>query len=382
MHLQAALGVSLMFMRGGRETARAALDRSFAIAEDHGDALGQLRILGPLNMFHLRAGNFKIALIYARRCSAIAAIVEDSVAIALAHSILGISLHLSGDLASAREELQATLERGPRSHRTTTIYLGFEGRNLAGGILARNLWLQGHPIQAVARARQTIGDAAAMDHSLTLCIALIWGISVFLWTGDLLAAEEHIEWLILRAESHSLSPYVQVGRGFKGEVAIRQGDAQNGVEALRRSLESLHAAPYELLSTALEISLVEGLASIGQFEECIARIDKAIERVETNGDLCYMPELLRIRAGLLLSVPNPMTNEAEAYLLNSLELSRRQGARAWELRAGIELAGLLADRGRHDSARAVLQPVFDQFVEGSDTADLRSAARVLKRLSA
>src|SRR5208283_177760 len=34
MHLQAALGVSLMFMRGGRDAARVALERSFAIAEE------------------------------------------------------------------------------------------------------------------------------------------------------------------------------------------------------------------------------------------------------------------------------------------------------------------------------------------------------------
>jgi len=380
MHLQAALGVSLMFMRGGRDAARAALSRSFAIAEERGDALDQLRILGPLNMFHLRTGDFKAALHFAGRCSAIAATVDDSVAIALAHSILGISLHLNGELTGARAELEAALERGPRSQRTTTIYLGFEGKNLAGGILARNLWLQGHPTQAVARARQTISDAAAMDHSLTLCIALIWGISVFLWIGDLPSAEEHIEWLISRAESHSLSPYVLVGRGFKGEVAIRRGDAKGGVEILRRSLENLHTAPYELLTTALKIPLIQGLAATGQFDDGAAKIGKTIELVETNGDLCYMPELLRIRANLLLSMPHPMAEDAEMYFRQSLELSRRQGARAWELRTGIDLASLLASRGRRESACAVLQPVFDQFVEGSDTADLKSAARVLQTL--
>ncbi len=43
MRLQADLGVSLMFMRGGRDAARVALNRSFAIAEELGDALDQLR---------------------------------------------------------------------------------------------------------------------------------------------------------------------------------------------------------------------------------------------------------------------------------------------------------------------------------------------------
>jgi hypothetical protein len=139
MHLQAALGVSLMFTRGGSDAARAALGRSFAIAEERGSALDQVQLLGPLNMFHLRTGDFKTALHYAQCCSVIAGTVEASVAVALAHSILGISLHLSGDLGGARVELEAALRHGPRDQRTTTVYLGFEGKNLAGAILARNL---------------------------------------------------------------------------------------------------------------------------------------------------------------------------------------------------------------------------------------------------
>ena len=186
MHLQTALGVSLMFTRGGQDAARLALNRSLAIAEARGGPLDQVRVLGPLSMFYLRTGNFKAALNYANRCSAVARAVDDEIAIELARSVLGTSLHLTGDLGSARAELEAALTRGPRAQpRTTAIHLGFEGKYLAGAILARTLWLQGHPAQAVERARQTVTDAAAMDHSLTLSIALIWAISVFLWTGDL-----------------------------------------------------------------------------------------------------------------------------------------------------------------------------------------------------
>jgi predicted ATPase/DNA-binding winged helix-turn-helix (wHTH) protein len=377
MHLQATMGVSLMFTRGGRDAARVALSRSLAIAEGRGGALDQLRLLGPLNMFHLRTGDFNTALHYARRCSDIAGTVEDSVATALAHSILGISLHLSGDLSTARAELEAAVGREPRSQRTTTIYLGFEGESLAGAILARNLWLQGHPVQAVERARQTINDAAQMDHSLTLAIALIWGISVFVWTGDLQSAEEHVDWLISRSESHSLAPYLAVGLGFKGELAIRRGDAKGGVDTLQGCLEKLHSMPYELLTTHLNISLVQGLAAIGRFAEGVTLIDETIRRVETNGDVAYMPELLRVKGGLLLSMPQPSVDDAEMCFTKSLELSRSQAARAWELRTAVDLAALFAGRGRSESGRALLAPVFEQFVEGSDTADLKAAERLL-----
>ena len=67
MHLQAALGVSLIFTRGNSEAARVALNRSLAIAEERGDAPNQLQLLSLLHMFHHRIGDFKAALYYARR---------------------------------------------------------------------------------------------------------------------------------------------------------------------------------------------------------------------------------------------------------------------------------------------------------------------------
>src|SRR6202021_3037470 len=118
---------------------------------------------------------------------------------------------------------EAALDRGPRSQRTSAIYLGFESKILAHAILARNVGLQGHPDEAIKWARKAVEEASAVDHSLTLAITLIWAISVFLWAGELERAAAYIDMLISRAESHSLAPYLLVARGLKSEVAIRQG---------------------------------------------------------------------------------------------------------------------------------------------------------------
>ena len=380
MHLQAALGVSLMFMRGGRDAARVALERSFAIAEERGNALDRMQLLGPLNMFHLRAGNFATALEYAKLGFSAIETVEDSVAVAVARHLLGISLHLCGDLAGARVELEAALDRRPRSQRTSAAYLGFESKILANAIFARNLWLQGHPDQAIEWAHKAVEEARAVDHSLTLAIASIWAISVFLWTGTLQSAVAYIDLLISRAESHSLAPYLLVARGFKSEVAIRQGDAKGGVEGLQDSLQRLHATPYELLTTELNVSLACGLSAIGRVYEAISLIDESLAQVQTSGNLLYVPELLRAKGTFLLRLPEPNRNNAEACFLQALELSRHQGARAWELRAATDLATLLADRGEIDGANKLLRPLLDHFVEGHDTADLKAAERLLATL--
>jgi predicted ATPase/DNA-binding winged helix-turn-helix (wHTH) protein len=380
MHLQAALGVSSMFTRGNSEAARVALDRSLAIAEARGETPDQLQLLNLLHMFHHRIGDFKAALHYARRSLTAAETVAIPAAIALARCLLGSSLHHVGDIGGARAELEAALQGGPGYQRTSTIYLDFEHYNYAGVALARTLWLQGLAARAVERARRSVKDAASMGHPVALSRALVWAVYVFLWAGDLDSADEHTDWLTSHAESHSLGPYLAVARGYKGALAIRRGDAKSGVESLPGCLEVLHAARYELLTPTFHISLIEGLAALGRVAEGIALVDETIGLVEANADLSYMPELLRVKGNLLLSMRQPGDADAEACLMQSLELSRRQGARAWELRAAIDLAALLAGQGRPESARGFLQPVFEQFVEGSDTADLKAAERLLATL--
>jgi predicted ATPase/DNA-binding winged helix-turn-helix (wHTH) protein len=380
MHLQAALGVSLMFIRGGRDAARVALERSFAIAEERGDALDRMQLLGPLNMYHLRAGNFATALEYAKRGFGAIGTVEDSVAIAVARHLFGISLHLCGDLVGARVQLEAALDRRPGPQRTSAAYLGFESKILANAILARNMWLQGHPDEAIEWAHRAVKEASAVDHSLTLAIALIWAISVFLWTGELQNAVAYIDLLISRAESHSLAPYLLVARCFKSEIAIRHGDAKGGVESLKDALQGLHATPYELLTTELNLSLACGLSASGQIDEAISLIDESLAQVESNGNLLYAPELLRVKGTVLLRLPGSGLDSAEACFLQAIELSRRHGARAWELRSAIDLAKLLAARGEILAAHDLLRPIFEYFVGGLGTTDLKAAERLLATL--
>jgi hypothetical protein len=90
-----------------------------------------------------------------------------------------------------------------------------------------------------------------------------------------------------------------------------------------------------------------------------------------------MPELLRVKAGLLLRLPRPMEDLADACLTESLAVSRCQGALAWELRTSIDVARRLAVQEGREQARALLRPVADRFPEGSRTADLTIAEGLL-----
>ncbi len=378
MLLQACLGISSMHMHGQSDAARAALERSLALAETSGDVVNQVAVLGMITIFHSRGGDFKTALHYAKLGSAAAGASKDSTAAALAHSILGRSLCFLGDHGGARAEFEAALRQW-RLQRTTA-YLGLDWRSLTGQCLAWTLWAQGHPAQAADRIRETVEDARQRNNPTSLAIVLSLAPAIFLWLGDLQRVEEHADWSISHAESHSLGPYLAIGRSYKGALAIRRGDAESGVEILKGSLDQLHAARFEVYNTELELHLAQGLAATGQSDEAMALVDRTMNLIEANGNLFHMPEALRVKGSVFLQMPNPRDDDAEKCFRESLEWSRRQGARSWALRAAIDMAGLSITLGQHKEARALLQPVFDQFTEGRGTADLMAAERLLASL--
>jgi len=71
---------------------------------------------------------------------------------------------------------------------------------------------------------------------------------------------------------------------------------------------------------------------------------------------------------------------AEDYFRQALHQAHRQGALSSELRAGTSLALLLCDQGHLGKAKALLQPIYDRFTEGFDTADLKAAKAILGSL--
>ena len=374
LELQASLGQSIMFSRGNSQAVRAAFLRGLELAKQLGNMRYQLQLLGGLHIFHERIGDFATAMTFAQQSLAVANGLGDEGGIAAAHSFMGISLHLEGHQVDAQRHIEAALSCVQAAR---GIHFGFDHRNRARITLARTLWIQGHCADAVAVAEHTVEEATRLEHPVTVCIALIWAVSVYLWSGDWAKAEAGISQFAEHAERHSLAPYLPVGSGVKGELAVHNGDAAAGVAALQQALATLHEDRYELLTTAFLCAISEGQARLGQHELALATLDGAIAQVEENGDRFLLPELLRTRGEVLAGKPTPDRMGAEACFRRALDMAGGHGAVAWELRAAISLAHLLAVEGRQGEGRAALADAVGRMSAGSDTADLRTARHLL-----
>jgi predicted ATPase/DNA-binding winged helix-turn-helix (wHTH) protein len=381
MELQASLGLSSMFTTGNREEVHSALTRALELAESLHEPYHQLRLLGGLNIFLTRIGDFRGALKVAQQSEIVAKALADPAAAALADCMLGVAHHLIGNQASARAHCETAVVRAIASHRINMIQFGCDHRIRALVALARTLWLQGFPDQAVKVARQTIHEADEFKHPVSLSSALIWTSSVFIWSGDWTAAETIIERLAVHAARHSLGPCQAVSLGLTGALLIRRGSAQGGIQVLRGCLEELYAGRHHILTPVLASAMAEGLMVLGNFKDAIATIDYALARVAENGGSSETPEILRIKGRVLASAPQPDPSEVKDWLLRSLESARQQSALGWELRTATTLARLLSDQERRTEAHDLLAGVYGRFTEGFGTSDLKKAMRLLDDLS-
>jgi predicted ATPase len=164
-------------------------------------------------------------------------------------------------------------------------------------------------------------------------------------------------------------------------LTIQQGDARPGLAILRPALDELRAANFRTRHGVFCGPLALSLAQMGQVDEGLTAIAEGLENAERAEERWYVPELLRVRGVLmLLDGAAGSMERAEHNFHQSLTLAHQRGALSWELRAAMSLARLLRDQGRSAEALALLQPVYDRFTEGFDTADLKAAKALLDAL--
>jgi predicted ATPase len=88
-----------------------------------------------------------------------------------------------------------------------------------------------------------------------------------------------------------------------------------------------------------------------------------------------------LKGNLRLAQSKRDPSEAETCFRRSIEVSKQQEAKFFELRATTSLARLLVKQGRGDKAHPILAEIYNWFTEGFDTADLKEAKALLDELS-
>jgi predicted ATPase/DNA-binding winged helix-turn-helix (wHTH) protein len=357
--------------------------KTLKISESLGDADYELRALWGLFACHNGgSGQCHVALEMAQRFRMLAAQQGRRVDELIGHRMIGFVQHLLGDQASARQHTELMLAnfRLPHHRSHEAIRFQLDQRVAARTVLARVLWSQGYPDEAVRTAKGAVNEARQINQALSLCFAL--GIAagpVMLWVGDLAAAEHYIAMLLDHSARHGLPSWGALGRTYQGVLATRRGGSGFELGQLHGDLDESGGS---ITSVMFLNALPVDFARTGKVAGGLAAAAQAMERAERTGTGCLFPELLRIRGELLLlQAETGAVAAAEHHFQQALGWADRQGALSLELRAATSLARLWRDQARREEAHELLAKVYARFTEGFATADLKEAKRLLEELA-
>lgn len=114
---------------------------------------------------------------------------------------------------------------------------------------------------------------------------------------------------------------------------------------------------------------------LGDPDPALDRLEEAMERTVTSGELVHQPDLLRLRAEIMTAAYPDRTDEAVKDLVAAIEIGLDQGSLVLALRAANDLARLPHDRAPDWSDR--LRTVLERFPPNSSSPELAEALDLL-----
>jgi DNA-binding winged helix-turn-helix (wHTH) protein len=368
------VGPAIIALQGAQDPL---LEETFArtaeVARKLGDDRELYAALIGRQRLHFVRGELPKVEHYEADVAEVVARLANPIAVAEANVVASAARMFRGHLSAARGPLTeacATLDAA-ESDASGLVHVPLV--NLWSGNLVAFKWLSGDPDDAMIRAGKMVERVTALRDPLPLASALTITAIVHMWRRE---PEKTLETArrALQAAREVGSPIWQCRATLLHHWAasvLEPQTAKGHLEELSSTLSAfLGATPYG--RTAFAPCIVRVCVAAGHADRALWELDDALAFVETSDERAWSSELHRLRGEFLVDI-DPA--EARRALVRALEISRRQGARSFELRAALTLAKL--DREEKRARLEGLRRVYESFTEGFGTGDLVEAKALL-----
>jgi predicted ATPase/DNA-binding winged helix-turn-helix (wHTH) protein len=326
--------ISAMFTLGNQESLRVQILRGLELARELGDQRGQFEFHTGMHAYSARTGDFRGAV----SAAAAAADVAGDAEFANARWMLCMGHHLSGDQTLALASSEQAMSHEQASPTKGKRYFGYDQRTPGLAVRARLLWLMGKTQDALQVATHAIDEGATIKHPVSYCLTLLYAASVYLWSERWDDAEQAIERLVDTSRNFSLEPYFAGGQALKGELLHGRGDHETAIPLLSEATQRLNRERQIAQAPYCASILADALRTTGRFGAALEVLEHAIEQRRSGGGSYDMPEMLRIKARILLGSSADNREKALDCLNNAAGLARTQGAVSWSARITHDLA--------------------------------------------
>jgi predicted ATPase len=250
------------------------------------------------------------------------------------------------------------------------------------GMRALSLAMLGHLDDALTESERALELSERLGHKPSISHTHLFRAELSIILNRSEEAAAHLNTSISLSRKYSLAAYLNAADLMHGLVRALRGEVEEGIGQAEAALITLMSVPTRRFHLPIRIAIV-GRAKMagGDVDGALALFDTALEAASSTGERWYEPELLRLKAEMLLAQPEQQAATAERCLAAAITLAQKQETKLWELRAATALAGLWKQQGRRAEARDLLAPVIGWFTQALDTADVEGANTLLNELA-
>jgi predicted ATPase len=357
--------------------------RAQALCEQVGDDRQLFRVLMGLYRCYGGRGQHQQAWEFVDALFGVAQRLQDPELLLEAHMARGTFLSHEGHLVVAREHLeQAITLYDPKRYRFSATHASIDPGATALSRLSWTLWFLGYPAQALRRSQETLTLARALGHDNTLAGMCTFAAMLHLLRGEGAAVQEQADVTMRLALDYDMRQRQMTAAILQGWCLASHGQDTAGVAQMHQALTAYRATGIALYQVWFLALLAEAQGKHGQSAEGLEVLAEALMLIRHDaGELCWEPELHRLKGELLLQLSSANQAEAEHCFQQAIAVAQSQQAKSWELRGVTSLARLWQQQGKREEARQVLGDVYGWFTEGFDTPDLKDAEALLDELA-
>ena len=347
--LEVGIALAQYFDCGPANEVLARLKHALVLARKLQSKPHELAILWMLYGVSGNWGNYRAEMDFARQFAEACTGASERPNRTRRRRMLARALHDNGEQQNALKEIDRALTPPLSAPKQLDAY-SIDDVTAAIAIRSRILWIIGRTDDAMVAAEESLARGLAVDHAQSLCWAIMFNLCpVAIWSGD----TENANRFAAIAVGHSEMTFEHWNEwAHMYRTAL---DSPEDAAVAARLLSRMIPAQKDIFATLWPTFAGADIKP----------------RAVRHASWCSA-ELMRLAAARVDdAVGLRVLQQADA-------LAADQGALAWRLRIATSLAERYLARDERIKARNALAPVYENFKQGLNSKDLRSAAQILK----
>ncbi|WP_425108339.1 AAA family ATPase [Bradyrhizobium sp.] len=320
------------------------------------------------------------ALALAERLCAIGTLDSSAEKSCLAFRAVGSTLMSKGDFVRAIGAFERVITLGSQAPLGTCFaHHGEEPHIVALQYKGLSLTVRGYADTGLASAQSALSLAKTLNFPLMVAFASTAVGMVLMLRREYQACAALVRQQIEFCSEQGFIFWSAAHEILHGASKACLDKDPQGVTQLERGIQNWKKTGAALHIPTWSSYLAEAALCVGDLDCAEKAVLSGIDTSDEHGDAFALAELKRLAGHVLLR--QDRHDEARRAFESAVEIAYRQEARLYLLRAGRDLAWLVADHGEASAARNILSPIIERVAEHRTGLDFIEASALLSSLS-